>query len=378
MTESISEEFRINGNKAFAEKRFDEAIILYTKAIENDPSNFIYFSNRAAAHHELREYDEAIRDAKKSISINDNVKAHVRIATSLWAQRKLEEADAEYKVALGLDPSNQGVKNSLKVLEELLDVRRSAHRTSSSSASSVPNVMMNGAPLPPLCGGEFATAAVSDAGAAIALIIFVVNLLFTVSSFMKPVLMIFLWRTLLCVLILQQGLNLYLRGMIPRKMDDLKVLVHHFPLLLLSICLIALLIKVPPQLFLATFALFYDLIDLLNHKNKLLVWAGPLQNILLPYFKSIETNRYNILMMAASFEVMVTFPIMLTSGSVFTLVYIQYIKTRYVYDRYVQAAFSDLRKKVTKLTSMSFLPPFVNVYVQKFFDMLYTMSQQTI
>jgi Tetratricopeptide repeat len=34
------------GNKAFADKKFNDAIQHYTDAIKMDPSNHVYFSNR--------------------------------------------------------------------------------------------------------------------------------------------------------------------------------------------------------------------------------------------------------------------------------------------------------------------------------------------
>ncbi|CCW64389.1 unnamed protein product [Phytomonas sp. EM1] len=378
MSNSIAEEFKLNGNKAFAEKRFEDAVLLYSQAIEHDPENFIYYSNRAAAHQELRNYDEAIRDAKKSISIKDTVKAHVRVATALWAQRKLEEASAEYKLALSLDSSNQGVKNSLKILEELLEAKRSSYRSTPPSASTAPNVMMNGAPLPPPAGGEFTSAPPSDAGAALAVIVLFVSLLFSLSCILRPVLMNFFWHTLICALIVQHGVNLYSRGLIPHKMDDLQTWARQFSSLMLLVSITALLLKVPPQLFFGSFSLIYDIVDLSNHKSRILAWAGRFQNIILPYINSAEANRYHLLLIAASFETMAVISVMLTSGALFTLAYIQYIKTRYVYDRYVQAAFSNMRLKITTLTSASFMPPIVNVYAQKFFDLLYMMSQQTV
>lgn len=37
------------GNKAFAAKKYDEAIDLFTKAIAIDPKNHVLYSNRSAA-----------------------------------------------------------------------------------------------------------------------------------------------------------------------------------------------------------------------------------------------------------------------------------------------------------------------------------------
>lgn len=37
------------GNKAFTAKKYDEAIDLFTKAIEINPKNHIYYANRKSA-----------------------------------------------------------------------------------------------------------------------------------------------------------------------------------------------------------------------------------------------------------------------------------------------------------------------------------------
>ena len=49
MVNAFAEELKARGNEAFAAKRFEDAIVLYDKAIETDETNFVYFNNRAAA-----------------------------------------------------------------------------------------------------------------------------------------------------------------------------------------------------------------------------------------------------------------------------------------------------------------------------------------
>ncbi|KAG9127154.1 Hsp90 cochaperone, partial [Ceratobasidium sp. 392] len=53
------------GNKAFAAKRYDEAIDLFTKAIALDPSNHVLYSNRSAAKAGKKLWDEALADAEE-------------------------------------------------------------------------------------------------------------------------------------------------------------------------------------------------------------------------------------------------------------------------------------------------------------------------
>lgn len=42
----VAEEKKTAGNQKMAEKKYDEAIDLYSESIELDPSNAVYYSNR--------------------------------------------------------------------------------------------------------------------------------------------------------------------------------------------------------------------------------------------------------------------------------------------------------------------------------------------
>lgn len=53
------------GNKAFAAKRYDEAIELFTKAIALDPSNHVLYSNRSAAKAGKKLWADALADAEE-------------------------------------------------------------------------------------------------------------------------------------------------------------------------------------------------------------------------------------------------------------------------------------------------------------------------
>ena len=69
------------GNKAFSLSQFDEALELYTKAIEIDPNNHIFFANRANAYLETSNFDSCIEDCQSAIKLNENFgKAYYRKA----------------------------------------------------------------------------------------------------------------------------------------------------------------------------------------------------------------------------------------------------------------------------------------------------------
>jgi stress-induced-phosphoprotein 1 len=62
-----SADFKNLGNQAFKEKKFEESVQLYSKAIELNPSDHVLYSNRSGAYASLSNYEEAEKDAVKCI-----------------------------------------------------------------------------------------------------------------------------------------------------------------------------------------------------------------------------------------------------------------------------------------------------------------------
>ncbi|EPT04399.1 hypothetical protein FOMPIDRAFT_1114274 [Fomitopsis schrenkii] len=75
-----AEKFKAEGNAQMSAKQYDKAIDAYTKAIAVDPTNPVYYSNRAAAYSSKEEHQEAIFDAEKAIEVDSSfVKAYHRL-----------------------------------------------------------------------------------------------------------------------------------------------------------------------------------------------------------------------------------------------------------------------------------------------------------
>ncbi|KAH8830201.1 hypothetical protein DL96DRAFT_1525532 [Flagelloscypha sp. PMI_526] len=69
------------GNRFFKEKKYQDSISWYTKAVENDPSNGTYLSNRSAAYIQLKQFRKALEDIQVSVGIEpENIKFLVRLA----------------------------------------------------------------------------------------------------------------------------------------------------------------------------------------------------------------------------------------------------------------------------------------------------------
>lgn len=113
-----AERLKTEGNEQMKLENFEAAIHLYGKAIDLNPSNAVYFCNRAAAYSKLGNYVGAVQDCERAIGIDPGYsKAYGRMGLALSSLNKHAEAVAYYKKALELDPENDTYKSNLKIAE---------------------------------------------------------------------------------------------------------------------------------------------------------------------------------------------------------------------------------------------------------------------
>ena len=78
------------GNQLVQERKYQEALECYTKAIEIDSKDPILYSNRSLMYYNLKDYDNAIQDADVAISLKPNhSKAYLRKGNALEAKKKI-------------------------------------------------------------------------------------------------------------------------------------------------------------------------------------------------------------------------------------------------------------------------------------------------
>uniref|UniRef100_A0A8C6V8D7 Small glutamine rich tetratricopeptide repeat co-chaperone alpha n=1 Tax=Naja naja TaxID=35670 RepID=A0A8C6V8D7_NAJNA len=65
-----AERLKTEGNEQMKVENFKNAVSFYGKAIELNPSNAVYYCNRAAAYSKLGNYAGAVRDCERAISID--------------------------------------------------------------------------------------------------------------------------------------------------------------------------------------------------------------------------------------------------------------------------------------------------------------------
>eukprot|EP01067_Filipodium_phascolosomae_P006954 Filipodium_phascolosomae@DN535_c0_g1_i1.p2 len=117
-SKSKAEELKVKGNAAFTAKLYEEAIKHFSDGIELDQSNHVLFSNRSACFSSMQEYEKAIDDAKKCISLRpDWAKGYTRKATAEFGAGMMKAAEESYKEALKLEPDNIIAKKGLDELK---------------------------------------------------------------------------------------------------------------------------------------------------------------------------------------------------------------------------------------------------------------------
>ncbi|KAG6371676.1 putative stress-induced protein STI1 [Boletus reticuloceps] len=110
-----AEKHKQTGNTQMSAKKYDAAIDSYSKAIALDPTNAVYFSNRAAAHSSKGDHTSAVEDARKAIEVDPSfVKAYSRLGHAHYNLGDYKAAAAAFSKGTELDPTNENLKSGLK------------------------------------------------------------------------------------------------------------------------------------------------------------------------------------------------------------------------------------------------------------------------
>ena len=74
-----AEKFKAEANDFFRQEKYSQAEELYSKAIEADSSNAVYYANRSITHLKQENFGYALSDASKAIELDSSyIKAYYR------------------------------------------------------------------------------------------------------------------------------------------------------------------------------------------------------------------------------------------------------------------------------------------------------------
>eukprot|EP00761_Pharyngomonas_kirbyi_P012836 gb/GECH01012863.1/.p1 GENE.gb/GECH01012863.1/~~gb/GECH01012863.1/.p1 ORF type:complete len:568 (+),score=202.42 gb/GECH01012863.1/:1-1704(+) len=113
--------YKEKGNNAFKEGKHQEAIDFFSKAIECDDTNHVFFSNRSACYAKLEKYDKALEDADQCIKVNPTwPKGYTRKGAALEFMGRNEDALEAYNEGLKHDSDNQVLKDNAQNVQKKL------------------------------------------------------------------------------------------------------------------------------------------------------------------------------------------------------------------------------------------------------------------
>jgi len=122
---SSAADFKNIGNGHLQKGEFHQAIDAYTKAIELDGSDHVFFSNRSAAYLSAGDAANALSDGEKCVALKpDWPKGYSRKGAALHSLRKYEEAEVAYQAGLAVAPDDAGLKSGLAEVKKIMSSRQ--------------------------------------------------------------------------------------------------------------------------------------------------------------------------------------------------------------------------------------------------------------
>ena len=102
-----AESLKTIANDFFKDKKYNDAILNYTKAIDLISTNPVYYSNRSMAYLRVESFGYALEDASKAIQLDPKyIKGYYRRASSNMALGKFKKALKDYEAVIKVLPKD--------------------------------------------------------------------------------------------------------------------------------------------------------------------------------------------------------------------------------------------------------------------------------
>ncbi|KAG8201055.1 hypothetical protein JTE90_002730 [Oedothorax gibbosus] len=115
------------GNELYKEKKFEEALAQYEKAIELDPTEMTFLTNKAAVYFEQKKYEECVKECEKAVEVGKEnradfkkvAKAYSRMAASYFKLKDYYKSKTYYQKSL-TEHRTRDTLNKLAEVEKLI------------------------------------------------------------------------------------------------------------------------------------------------------------------------------------------------------------------------------------------------------------------
>ncbi|KAH7642321.1 serine/threonine-protein phosphatase 5 [Dermatophagoides farinae] len=106
-----AEELKCKANEYFKRKEYEDAIELYSMAIEKDSNNAILYGNRSFAYLKTECFGYAFTDASRAIEIDKNyIKGYYRRAEAQMANGRFKQALKDFETVVKFCPNDRDAK----------------------------------------------------------------------------------------------------------------------------------------------------------------------------------------------------------------------------------------------------------------------------
>ena len=114
--------FKAEANEFFKQEKFQQAVDLYTKALELNPKTAVCYANRSAANLRLEKFGCALADASKAVEHNKNyLKAYYRRAAAHMALGNYKIALEDYERVYKLQPNDKVLKKEFTECKKIVE-----------------------------------------------------------------------------------------------------------------------------------------------------------------------------------------------------------------------------------------------------------------
>ncbi|KAB7504811.1 Serine/threonine-protein phosphatase 5 [Armadillidium nasatum] len=118
-----AEEFKNEANDFFKNQKYDQAIELYTEAINLNPNIAIYYGNRSFAYLKTECFGYALQDATKALELDKTyIKGYYRRASAYMSLGKFKLALKDYETVYKTRPNDKDAKMKYTECQKIVKV----------------------------------------------------------------------------------------------------------------------------------------------------------------------------------------------------------------------------------------------------------------